>query len=142
MKTLHKVLSHDAPTLVRVLAQLITKLIQSPDDMRLWLKFDSQNLSVNSSGRPITLRIHGKPSRMPPDRGIYTNWGAFFNLGDSLDIPNGLDHKGFYDKAGIRDMEQPQLEWTIYFCTIYPLEFFKGKVRTLIQAYDGKGAYI
>ena len=104
--------------------------------MRLWLKFDSQNPAVNSSGKPITLRIHGKPGRMPPGRGIYHNWGAFFDLGDSLEIPSGLDYKGNPDK------EKPQLEWTVSFSTIYPYEYRKKKVRTLLQAYDGRGALV
>ena len=63
-------------------------------DMRLWLKFDSLNPAVCAAGRPISMRIKGKPGRMPPDRGIYSNWGAFFDLGDSIEIPNGLNHKG------------------------------------------------
>lgn len=34
-------LERDSPQLVKVLAQLITKMVQAPEDMRLWLKFDS-----------------------------------------------------------------------------------------------------
>ena len=35
--------------LVSIVAFLITKLISAPEDMALWLKFDSDNLAVNSS---------------------------------------------------------------------------------------------
>jgi len=125
MSTLRKVLDRQAPSLVRVVSQLITRLIQAPRDMRLWLKFDSPNPAVNSAGRQMTLRVHGKPGRMPPDRGIYNNWGAFFDLGDSLEIPNGFSHKGNLDK------EKPQLEWTIYFQTIMPFKYREQKTRTL-----------
>lgn len=126
IKTLRKVLNRDAPSLVRVVAQLITKLVKAPLDMRLWLKFDSQNPSVNAAGRATTLRIHGTPGRMPPDRGIFSNWGAFFDIGEYLEIPNGLDHKGN------RNSELPMLEWTIYFQTIMPFEYRKNSRRTLV----------
>ena len=76
-------------------------MIQQPDDMRLWLKFDSSNPATNSAGPPNTIRIHGRPGRMPHERGIYKNWGAFFDFGDCLEITGGLDHKGN------RDPEQP-----------------------------------
>ena len=111
-------------------------MVQAPEDMRLWLKFDSHNLAVNSAGRMNTISIHGKPGNMPPDRGIYRNWGAFFDLGDSIEIAGGLDHKGN------RDPKEPQLEWTITFWTIYPAVYGKDATRTLVQAYDGRGAYI
>ena len=110
-------------------------MVQAPEDMRLWLKFDSYNLAVNSAGRACTIRKHGKPGRMPPDRGIFKNWGAFFDLRDYLEIAGGLNHKGN------KDPKLPQLEWTITFWTI-PSGYMMHQRRTLVQAYDGKGAYI
>ena len=85
--------------------------------MRLWLKFDSSNPATNSAGPPNTIRIHGRPGRMPHERGIYKNWGAFFDFGDCLEITGGLDHKGN------RDPDQPHLEWSIVFWTILPSEY-------------------
>ena len=76
-------------------------MIRTPEDMRLWLKFDSHNPAVNSAGHSQTIRVHGKPSQMPPDRGLYRNWGVFFDYGDSLEIASGLDHKGN------KDVKQP-----------------------------------
>ena len=122
---------------MKVIAQLISKMVQGPEDMRLWLKFDSQNLAVNSVGTANSIRIHGNPGRMPPDRGIYRNWGARFDFGDVIEIAGGgLDHKGNSEP------NLPQLEWSITFWTILPAFYQTGKPRTLIQAYDGVGAYL
>ena len=104
--------------------------------MRLWLKFDSTNPAVNSIGKGNTIIVHGKPGRMPPDRGIFHNWGAFFDFGDCLEISGGLDHKGNANP------EQPNLEWTITFWTILPAVYNSLKDRILVQAIDGKGAYL
>ena len=69
-------------------------MVYSPKDMRLWLKFDSQNPACNSANAKNIITVYGKPGRMPPDRGIYRNWGAFFDLGDVLEINGGLNPKG------------------------------------------------
>ena len=109
---LKEVLEQDKPQLVKVIAQLISKMVQAPKDIRLWLKFDSQNLSVNSAGVSNSIRIHGNPSRMPPDKGIYRSWGARFDSGDALEIARGFEHKGNRNRDG------PQLEWSISFWTV------------------------
>ena len=111
-------------------------MVRAPEDMRLWLKFDSRNPAVNSAGEANTIRILGNPGRMPPDRGIYRNWGAFFDLGDSIEISGGLNHKGNKDPSA------PQLEWTITFWTMLPASYNSDSKRTLVQAYDGQGAYL
>ncbi len=49
---------------------------------------------------------------MPPDRGIKSNWGSFFDFGDCLEVPGGFEHKAHPDPA------MPQLEWTITFWTM------------------------
>lgn len=85
--------------------------------MRLWLKFDSQNPAVNSAGITNSIRVHGNPGRIPPDRGIYRNWGTFFDYDQSLEIAGGLDHKGN------KNPDLPQLEWTITFWTILPFGY-------------------
>jgi hypothetical protein len=60
----------------------------------------------------------GKPKRLPKDRGIYRNWGAFFDEGDILEIPGGLD--------------LPSKEWTISAWVILPMPFATGRRHTLI----------
>ena len=67
--------------MVNVVAKLIGKMVGQPMDMRLWLKFDSENIAVNSAAQKNAIRVVGKPRRMPPGRGIHLNWGAFFDVG-------------------------------------------------------------
>jgi hypothetical protein len=53
--------------------------------MDLWLKFDSSNVALDSSlSDEMMLIENGQPKRLPKGRGIYRNWGVFFNAGDSL----------------------------------------------------------
>lgn len=113
-------------------------MVQTPEDMRLWLKFDSANLAVTSAqhGKGSLLIKHGNPGRMPPDRGIYRNWGAFFDFGDCLEIAGGLNHKGN------REQGKQQLEWSITFWTVMPAVYNSSAERVLVQAYDGQGAYV
>ena len=59
--------------------------------MSLWLKFDSYKVSVNSADNEIVLIEHGQPKRLPKERGIFRNWGAFFDFSDVLEIPGGLN---------------------------------------------------
>ena len=94
--------------------------------MRLWLKFDSKNHAVNSVGSNNLIRVHGSPGRMPLDRGIYRNWGANFDEGESLEISGGLDHKGN------NDANLPQLEWSITFWTLLPAFYRANETRTLV----------
>ena len=92
---------------------------------------------MNSVGTANPIRIQGNPGRMPPDKGIYRNWGARFDIGDVLEIAGGgLDHKGNSEP------DLPQLEWSITFWTVLPAVYQTGKSRTLVQAYDGIGAYL
>ena len=88
-------------------------MVQLPEDLRIWFKFDSANPGVNSGGMTNTIRIFGKPGRMPPDRGIYRNWGAFFDFGDALMISGGIDIMGSQDQG-------THLEFSITFWTILP----------------------
>lgn len=122
--------------LVKVIAQLITKMVMRPQEMRLWLKFDAANSSISSADCGKLIITHGKPGHMPPDRGIYRNWGTFFDFGDSLEIAGGFNHKGN------KDTDQPQLEWSITFWTVLPAVYNGNEDRILVQAYDGKGAYV
>jgi hypothetical protein len=48
--------------------------------MQVWLKMDAGNLCVNSaSGDDFMIIKEGDPARLPLDRGIYRNWGAYFD---------------------------------------------------------------
>ena len=107
-------------------------MVQSPEDLRVWLKFDSANPAVNSGGMTNTVRTFGKPGRMPPDRGIYRNWGAFFDFGDSLLISGGVDIMGTGEN---------HLEWSITFQTILPAAYDTMQERVLVQNILGTGAY-
>ena len=50
-----------------------------PENMVLWLKFDSYKVGVNSADSEKLLTEYGRPKRLPKDRGIFRNWGAFFD---------------------------------------------------------------
>lgn len=47
--------------------------------MQLWFKFDSNRVGVNSADTDVLAVEWGVPKRLPKDRGIYRNWGAFFD---------------------------------------------------------------
>ena len=76
--------------LVRVISHLVRKLICAPNDMTLWLKFDSVNPAVNSSGTMKTLYCIGSPKKLPPGFGIFRHWGAYFSGNDCIRIAGGL----------------------------------------------------
>lgn len=80
--------------------------------MLLWLKFDSFKVGVNSADNDIMLVEHGNPKRLPKDRGIYRNWGAFFDFNDVLSIPGGLNI--------------PDGEWSISAWIILPINYETG----------------
>ena len=96
--------------------------------MRLWLKFDAARPGVNSADTDCLTVEWGQPKRLPKDRGIYRNWGAFFDNGDILEIPGGLD----IDTK----------EWTISVWLILPMPFITGKKHTLVQSIYGKGSFL
>ena len=61
-----------------------------PQNMLLWLKFDAHKVGVNSSSMDNMLIQYGNPQRLPKDRGIYRNWGAFFDFSDLLELPDPI----------------------------------------------------
>ena len=78
------------PSITREIAGLISVLTSRLDGMQVWLKMDAGNLCVNSaSGDDFMIIKEGDPARLPLDRGIYRNWGAYFDQGDVLIITNG-----------------------------------------------------
>ena len=58
--------------------------------MVCWLKFANNRLTVNSACTFDHLVKLGEPHRLPKDRGLYRNWGAFFDFGDVIEIPGGI----------------------------------------------------
>ena len=69
---------------------LCTLIMQNPDDMVCWLKFGMDKMTTNSACTNDFYVMHGSPSRLPADRGLYRNWGGFFNFSDVIEIPGGL----------------------------------------------------
>ena len=65
-------------------------ILARPDDLVLWLKFASNNLALNSSCTEDFVVQWGEPHRLPDGRGLYRNWGAFFDFNDVLEIPSGV----------------------------------------------------
>mmetsp|Transcript_29513 Transcript_29513/g.44871 ORF Transcript_29513/g.44871 Transcript_29513/m.44871 type:complete len:142 (+) Transcript_29513:1965-2390(+) len=69
---------------------LCAQILKNPDDMVLWLKFDNPRLTVNSACTDDNLIIWGEPNRLPQGRGLYRNWGAFFDFGDVIEVAGGI----------------------------------------------------
>lgn len=65
---------------------------------------------------------------MPKDRGIYRNWGAFFDFGDVLEIPDPI-----VIETGC---------WSISVWLLLPITFETERRHTLVQAHNGRGAYL
>ena len=78
--------------------------------MVCWLKFSADNLTINSACTDDFYLKSGQPQRLPKDRGLYRNWGAFFDFGDCLEIPGVIQLPTVV-------MEQ----WTISFWLILPI---------------------
>ena len=77
------------PSITRESANLVAKLLEKPDNLWIWLKFDSSNAAMNSASVDEILTFcKGEPKRLPKDRGMYRNWGAFFGEGDLIVLSN------------------------------------------------------
>jgi hypothetical protein len=70
---------------------LCSKLLQNPEEIILWLKFDSDCFTLNSACTENYLVKWGNPHRLPKNKGIYREWGAFFDFGDLIEVPCGLN---------------------------------------------------
>ncbi len=78
------------PSVTREASGLISVLLSRIDGMKIWLKMDAGNICINSAaGDDFIIIKEGDPARLPVDRGIYRNWGAYFDQGDILLITNG-----------------------------------------------------
>ena len=98
--------------------------------MVMWMKFSNNKLTVNSACTNDFLIQWGEPHRLPQGRGLYRNWGAFFDFGDMLEIPSGITVPTVIMK-----------QWTASFWFILPMFDTKRKA-VLLQNINGEGAYI
>ena len=129
---LSKIMSYQEMSTSREAALLSLEVIKKPDDLCLWLKFASDRLPLNSACTEDLLITIGEPFRLPTGRGLYRDWGAFFDFGDCIEIPGGLSIPGMI-------MEK----WTVSFWMILPLNLHKtNKRHVLVQNIKGTGAYI
>ena len=97
----------------REAALLCLQVIQRPEDMSLWLKFASDRLIINSACTEDFVIQWGQPHRLPEGRGLYRNWGAFFDFNDVLEVAGGLTTQN-----GLME------RWTISFWMILPLTMY------------------
>jgi hypothetical protein len=89
-QTLRMLLDINEPSVTREVAGLISSLLSNLDGMQIWLKMDAGNICVNSAaGDNFMILKEGDPARLPADRGLYRNWGGYFDQGDHLSISNG-----------------------------------------------------
>ena len=80
----------------------------------------------------------GKPGKMPPDRGIFRNWGCFLDFNDGFEIGGGLDICGETKSEEIGDEVEEEkanhllssstkeylpLDFSILFHTLLPMAY-------------------
>ena len=119
----------NVPQLIGAICDLMTCLFTEPEKLRIWFKFDVSSI-CNAACINTTFRVHGKPTCLPPGRGIYRNWGYVFNKKDVISFPQGVK------------VSNARNEWTLIFWTILPpVDDDNRKPKTLIQSVEGKGAY-
>ena len=70
-------LTFKAPTVIREAATAIANILQGPDGMQLWLKFNSTYLGIDCSGNNQII-VQGNPLKVTEGKGLYSNWGAAF----------------------------------------------------------------
>lgn len=111
-------LERNDPAITREASAVASQMLSRPDNMVVWLKFDAEKIPINSADNEILFLEHGAPKRLPKDRGLYRNWGAFFDFNDVLELPSPLLF--------------PTAEWSISFWTLLPLSYLTGKRHTLV----------
>ena len=116
----------------REAGELCARILQNPDGMVLWLKFANDKPTINSACTDDFLIQLGDPQRLPKGRGLYRNWGMFFDFGDVLEVPGGIKVPSVLMK-----------QWTISFWMILPLTMYNtSKKHVLVQNCQGTGAYV
>ena len=71
----------------------------------------------------------GAPQRLPKERGIFRNWGAFFDFNDVLEIPHG-------------GLSFPHREWSISVWITLPITYETGRKHILVQSIEGTRAHL
>ncbi len=107
--------------MVREAANCLAEFTTSYDRLQLWLKFESGCTALDSSNMRVP-RLYGSPLKLPAEKGMHSNWGAFFSFGDLLvlDDPVRFERK----------------EWSISFWMTTPV-VDTGKQHTLVQSVKG-----
>lgn len=121
ISTIKKIIGYGEMCTTREATRVLSKMISYPEGMVVWLKFASPCLTVNSACTDDVFVHWGQPHRLPENRGLYRNWGAFFDYGDVIEIPGGVQVNSVI-------MEQ----WTISFWMVVPLFLEAKKAHVLV----------
>ena len=112
--TIKKIMGYAEMATTRESAILVWNLLNNPDDMLCWLKFGNDRLILNSACADDRYVKYGNPHRLPKNRGLYRDWGAFFDFGDVIEIPGGITAPNILmDK------------WSISFWVVLPLTLYE-----------------
>lgn len=91
------------------------------DQLQLWIKLETQSFALDASN-VRSPRLYGSPIKLPPYKGMYNGWGAFFNFGSLITLD--------------RPIEFPTDQWSISFWMLIPT-IDTGNVHTLVQGVNG-----
>jgi len=113
--------NHSNPWIIREVALTLASFTMYYDKLELWLKFESNNFTLDSANIRIP-KLYGSPLKLPPEKGMYRNWGVFFNFGDLLVLDNPIEFS--------------QNKWSVSFwLTVPPVD--TGRQHTLLQGISG-----
>lgn len=98
--------NHPNPWVIREAALCFGQFTTHYDRMHLWFKFESGYIPLDSSNMCIP-KLYGRPSKLPLEKGMNANWGAFFGYGDLIVL----------DKP----IEFPKSTWSISFWMTIPV---------------------
>jgi hypothetical protein len=112
--TIKKIMGYGEMATTRESAILVWNLINNPDDMLCWLKFGNDRLILNSACADDRYVKYGNPHRLPQNKGLYRDWGAFFDFGDVIEIPGGITAPHILMDT-----------WSISFWVVLPLTLYE-----------------
>ena len=78
-----KLCENPNPWVVREAARAFVTFSTNYDQLELWLKFATANLCIDSANMRLP-KVYGRPLKLPPEKGMHDNWGAFFSFGDLI----------------------------------------------------------
>lgn len=120
-ETIILMLSDPADEVKLVSCLAIKNMLISPDQIKLWLKFDSSFVIDSSNNRTLAVAVRNKP--LNKNSGLYLNWGKEFHKSETVIISKF----------------PPLKEWTISLWFRTPLP--QGD-KILVQGKSGTGAII